>query len=640
MNQPLLAQEIFAQPLPDFFPQRLRRACVGKRIQYRLTSAVRERMQVPENITVAEWSEKYRHVTAIDAHPGRWRNDLLPHAVRPMEVISRHHVQQLWLCWPERAGKTNVILNATMCQVDRGVDSGNVFWLMPTENEAKKALGERIIPALKATPRTARLLSNYADDTTRTLVRFRHGPRLFPAWANSAATVSSFFGRLNIADEIDKFDTSGVGKETDILTLFFKRGRDRSDSKFLFASTPAGAYIYKRTMACRQVWEWRNRCPHCGDHITMDAEHFVIPDGATAEDIAHGLHPITYACNSCGAEWSESDRRQAYFDGDWFCTKGADDKAPETIGFHLTAYPLPNIPFREIAEKIVMARTGSRTDKVALANGYDVKDHEEELSTRKEDTIFALRDDRPRGLVPSDTDILLAGIDTQQRGFYYELRAFKYGFETASAQVREGFAENFDELVKALWIDEHTDIDGKAYPVAAAFIDSGGTTGDFGVSRTHEVYEFCFRNRHRKIYPIKGFAADPNNPRTEKLIRKEQEYYPGTKRKIPGFLVRYNIHVNYYKQWLSDKLNKTRDDPGAWVMHSEISDRYARQMVAEYSDDRGFWNCPRGKENHFWDCSVYLLALADMMQLKRKTKAVPGQQPASRRILSKGVTNG
>ena len=265
------------------------------------------------------------------------------------------------------------------------------------------------------------------------------------------------------------------------------------------------------------------------------------------------------------------------------------------------------------------------------------------LGDRKEDQIMALRDDRPRGLVPSDTDILLAGVDTQQRGFYYEIRAFKYGFQVENALVREGFAENFDELAKTLWEDEYLDINEKKYQVAAGFIDSGGTTGDFGVSRTHEVYEFCFRNRHHKIYPIKGFSADPHNPRTEKLVRKEQEYYPGSKKKIPGFLIRYNIHVNYFKGWLSDKLSKTKNDPGAWIAHSEISDSYARQMCIEYSDPRGFWFCPKGKANHYWDCSVYLLALVEMMQLKRMRKPpspVDTQQHPTRIRHSGGFVKG
>ena len=128
--QHALAADIFAQPLPDCFPESLRRACAGKRIRYTLPKAVRERMQVPEDITVSQWAERYRRVTAIDASPGRWRTELVPHTKKLMDLISLPWVKEVWLCMVERSAKTQILANAACRQIDRGIDSGNVFWLV------------------------------------------------------------------------------------------------------------------------------------------------------------------------------------------------------------------------------------------------------------------------------------------------------------------------------------------------------------------------------------------------------------------------------------------------------------------------------------------------------------------------------
>lgn len=636
MTQLALAADIYAQPLPAFFPERLRRACAGKRIQYRIPSAVRERMQVPENIDAAQWADRYRRVTAIDAHPGKWRNELVPHAIKPMQLIAKPWLRQLWLCWPERAAKTNVILNAAMRQIDRGIDSGNIFWLMPNEHEAKKAIGERVIEALRATPRTARLLSRYADDTTRTIIRFKHGPRLFAAWAGSAATVSSFYGRLCIGDEIDKAETTGVGRETDILTLLMKRGRDSDNSQFLFASTPAQGYIYKGTMGCAQVWSFRPKCPHCGQLVEITSNHVIIPENATAEEVGHGHHPLSIAAPCCGAEWSDHDRLIAYHDGDWHCIKGADLDRPETIGLHLTAYPLPNIPLKEIAEKIVKARQGTDAEKKALANGYDCKDHEAEKVGQLEPAqLLKFKSEIARHLVPPDTARLALIVDPQQNAFNYEVWALGYAPEIDLHMVQHGIVDQFsdlDGLLASSWLDH----EGKEYRITAGLIDSGGTRRNWQKhSRTVEVYEWC--SRQRVMMPLKGMHGRTGDLFSYKTIAT----FPGTNKPIPGGLKRLNLRVDVFKDELERRLTKEPDDPGALSFHADIDEPFAKHFTGETKDEHGDWqHTKRSQRIDYWDCANYAGALREMLKLRIPMKPGTGPAPAGRRILSKGVNNG
>ena len=49
---------------------------------------------------------------------------------------------------------------------------------------------------------------------------------------------------------------------------------------------------------------------------------------------------------------------------------------------------------------------------------------------------------------------LLAGVDTQDDGFYYEIRAFGFGFERESWGIREGKVPTFEALAQVLWFDQ------------------------------------------------------------------------------------------------------------------------------------------------------------------------------------------
>ncbi len=39
-------------------------------------------------------------------------------------------------------------------------------------------------------------------------------------------------------------------------------------------------------------------------------------------------------------------------------------------------------------------------------------------------------------------------------------------------------------------------------------------------------------------------------------------------------------------------------------------------MCAEYQDEKGFWQCPEGRANHYWDCSYMNLVAADVLGVR------------------------
>ncbi len=596
----------------------------GRSVSFDLPKQVRMRMRHPEKIKVSEWAEKYRVVTD-GAHEGPWRHDYAPHTVKIMDTFGQPWLREVWFCGVEQSGKTNTMINCIGWAVD--CDPGNIFYLMPTEDTAAKVTGGKLRPTLQKSLRLSRYLSTKQDDTTLSRINLTHGCTIFPAHANSASSMATWAAKHCFGDEIDKYPAM-TGKESDPITLIKKRNRTyKGRYKRFFSSTPAGLFIYKGMQNCHQVWEYRVKCPHCGEYIKMDAGHLIMPssvsgtrgtvidngqrttdtDNVTPEDVER--LGATYACNDCGSEWDEYTREQAIRTGRWYCVKGEEIARPSKVGFHHRAFECLDVTLAEIAAAYLKAQQGTLADKVAWANGYEAVDYEEETSNRPHEAILALKDDRPRGLVPRGISCLTIAIDTQMRGFWYEVRAWGYGLALESWQVREGFTESFEALERIIWQDQYKDVDGEVYPIIGGCIDSGGGMGDNGISKTVEVYNWC--RMHPSILPIKG------QQRMSKLYNvSPQDHFPGTSKKIPGGLNLYLVNTTLLKDTLAAKLCIQSCDPGAWHLHSETSEDYARQMTAEYKDERGYWQCPRGKDNHYWDVGVYQLAFAEIAQLK------------------------
>ena len=295
---------------------------------------------------------------------------------------------------------------------------------------------------------------------------------------------------------------------------------------------------------------------------------------------------------------------------------------PRSIGFHLRSWISPFVSMSETAAAFLWGQK----DKIKLKdfqNGHAAEPWKVYTKDREEDRILALKDDRPRGVVPGGGIVaaLTAGVDTQDNGFYYEIRAWGFGMEKESWCIREGFCMTWDALKQILWADEYLDANGNKYFVRIVFQDALG-------HRTAEVYDFC-RQHRGKIVPTFGkkTMAQPH-------VWSNIEYYPGTKKPIPGGLKALNINTLYYKNELSRLLEINPADPGAFHYHSELTYDWAAMMTVEYLDENGFWACPEGEANHGWDCSVLALAAHEVLGVKFWPR------PSNKKIVRKKIIPG
>ncbi len=359
-----------------------------------------------------------------------------------------------------------------------------------------------------------------------------------------------------------------------------------------------------------------------------------------------------YECLHCKAKWSDDDRDRAVRNNSEWRARPADwvsnpewqqDEAglelfkylrkyhPAEIGFHVPSWISYFVSLSDPAAAFIKwIRTKKRNALKDFRNGHEAMPFAEIIAERSEDAILALCDDRPRGIVPADGVVagLTMAADTQDNGFWYEVRAWGWGLVQESWGIREGFVPTLTALEQIFFDDEYLDADGNQYIIQGRVIDAMG-------HRTKEIYEWC--SQHRRVFPFKG-EQKMNHP----FAFTKRLHYPNTKIPIPGGVNLLRANVNYYKDDLAGKLETAPADPGAWHLHSKTSRDWAMQMTAEYVNEKGLWECQTSRDNHAWDVSVYNLVVADVLGIKfwkRKGEQGTGTAKKVRRVIFKGIEN-
>jgi phage terminase large subunit GpA-like protein len=333
--------------------------------------------------------------------------------------------------------------------------------------------------------------------------------------------------------------------------------------------------------------------------------------------------------NGCSGLWNDRQHDQAVRVGSWVDRETGielfeilETTRPKKIALHLPAWVSPFVGLSECAAAFLRGLK-SKTKHKDFQNNYAAMPWVDYHVEPAEDAILALRDERPRCQVPGGgvVSCLLGSADTQDDGFYYEVRAWGWGQELESWQVREGFVPTLDALAKIFFADRYQDADGNKWRVELSLIDVMG-------HRTAEVYEWCWRYRNYVI-PLQGRDRRQKVPITYTKIKT----FPGTRRRFIGEMHLVQVKVDYYKDKLVQKLEIAPTDPGAWHFHSETTSAWAERYTAEYFDpSKGSFICRPGIANHAWDLATYQLAVADIVDVSQSIWPEPKKEENNIRV--------
>lgn len=500
-----------------------------------------------------------------------------------------------------------------------GIDSlqdMNSGKLQPLIDKWQRVTGKRIID-----PPT-----NKTGTGSTTYEKKFAGGSLFLGNTNSKMDMSSKTSRYGVKDEVSKWENLKTGEDPE--TLFFGRFtafRRTKSFKIFELSTPeinTGDELGEEPGHCRVDRSfirsdqrfWNIKCPECSFEQAQFFENFKVNEA----------HPqqSTYVCEHCGHEITETERVHAVRNGRFVATKSGPDRHP---GFHVDAFCSLMMSYGDIADDWIKSKNlgeaGAKDfSNLTLALPYAMKGNAPDYQR-----LMERREDYLRGVIPAEGLIVTAGADVQHNGIFLEVVAFAEDRQSWTVEA-EFFPGATDDPGRGAWVlldafvsNPLEDAFGQQRKIQALAVDSG----DGG--RANQVYEWCRRGPDR--YAIKGMGGrgvPAIGQASKKSVTKK-----GKRKRFGSVMVwpvgtwslKSELYGNMHKPGLA--AGEPCDPPGYCHFGMWLGEEYFKQMTAEYFDQRLVrgrmieeWK-PLRRDNHFLDCRVYAMAMAEHMDLSR-----------------------
>ncbi len=628
--------------VPAWLPEPLKSALpAGQRFVFDLSRAERSVLRRRKWMRPSQWVEANRYVR-MSSMPGRWRNIFTPYLVGIMDAARYPGVETVILCKTPQTGGSEAGMNILAHMID--LAPGPAMIVFPDELTARENVRDRLLPMLEDSPRLRARMGRLPEDSSNTRINLQHMP-IYVGWSGSVARLGNKPIRTLILDELDKYQNPK--KEASSEDLAEKRTttwkRRKMILKISTPTTETGPIWKAYTQEAHARFAYQVVCPICGTAQRMIFDQIRWPEDERDPEKVLGGTLAWYECPHCAAHWIDADRDRAVRAGNWVEEESGrelfaylESNHPVKIGFHIPSWISYFVSLSEVAHAFLRYEKSKRLEDLKnFMNQYKAEPWREQYAVREEDSILALCDNRPRGIVPGPVDgaprvaALVAGVDTQASYFRYVIRAWGFGPQEESWLVQCGSVPNFEALDQLLWRNTYIDGAGEKHRVRACVIDAMGAPG-----RTRQVYAWCAKNGPRAMaYKGERTLSTP-------VSYSPQEFFPdakGTKIRIPGGVLLRRVDTTFFKGDLAEKLRIAPGDPGTFWLHANHTENwlstklaekgheqavaalknagslteYAREMCAEvFNPETLAWDNPHQRPNHFWDCEVMSLVCA------------------------------
>ena len=484
--------------------------------------------------------------------------ELTPYLIDPVSLIGDARVEWLIIIAPTQSGKTVFLQIVVADSIDQ--DPGTMIYVLPDQNNGRKALKEKVIGMIKRTPS---LMAHCEHEKKLNLTSIElDNMTIYPGWSNSPGTVSSTPAKRVIADEVRLFnleikgEANALKQMNDRLTTYLKFGQGQGYA--VSSAGTEGDLLHRQTKIKGTVnLFWHIKCKN------KDCGRYFLPDFFT-----HLNFKRTCTCDSCGYEFSDADfkkeynRLACYAPKDWtkdeprYEKSNIEDYLAKRMCFH---YCSLSSPFRDF--KTILSEYLETKDKIFdyknfvmcwLARFWKVDLSKTSTEMFEEKKVKGLK----RGTVPENTMFLTAGVDSQGYGFNVEVAAWFYGGESViidefviSCSSKTSNVDQVEELFKTYLEEKVYLTENKApWELAMWSIDTGG-------DRTREVYDATAGLP--KCVRVKGAG-----PTQATVINYNQ--------KLDLYLVRTGVYAQ-----------ETEDASmlDGWKVHEDISDTYITEFV-------------------------------------------------------------
>lgn len=462
---------------------------LGKHTIHLIENIVKDTLAPPEDLTIAEWADKYRVLSRESAaEAGKWETDRTPYMKAIFDCVTDSITKSITIMSSAQVGKTELLLNILGRYMH--LDPCPILFVQPTVDDAKSFSKERVEPMLRDTKILKTLVDKVNKRETGTVQE-----KMFPGGyvrfvgANSPSGLASRPIKITLLDEVDRFPLSAK-KEGDPVKLAERRTNNFYDSKKIRVSTPtddATSKIQLLYLAGSQE-EWSLPCPYCGEYQALEFEQLKYQDLVEPE----------FECKFCGESAVESEwKKCGQTNGKWVAKF---PKEKENRSFHLNALASPWVSWKEIIAEYLNVKDDDFQYKTFI-NTVLGKTFTVNLDSAMDyEAIYETREDYGAEL-HDNVVILTAGVDVQDNRLEVEVVGWGYGYESYGIIYRDFPGDPGKEEV---WLKLDAFLrkkfkykNGKSLMIAATLIDSGG-------HHTGSVYKYVHKKEKRGIYAIKG----------------------------------------------------------------------------------------------------------------------------------------
>lgn len=557
-----------------------------------------------------------------------------------MRVFNDPKYRRIVAVMGSQMGKTEAFWNVIGWRLDD--DPTPILYVGPTQKLVESMSQDRVMKMFRSVPTLwDRLEKGKKNKITEKYVA---GMRLGFAWAGSATELAGHPVGLVLVDERDRMDEN-VSGEGDPVELAEARISTYPFGKLAVVSTPVEGTVnvYRHEVTGIEHWqpsdqvaspvwrlwqegtrhEWAVPCIDCGDYFVPRFRHLHWDKDSTP---AQAEKSARLCCINCGSliEYTKMhamNARGVYVaPGQAVSRDGVvsgEPPATDTASFWASGLCSPWRSFGHRAKSYVAAtrsRDLNRVQSVVNTGFGELWAERGEAPTF--DRVLKLRSDYLSGELPEGVRFITAGCDVQKDMIYYVVRG--WGYELASWLLEFGVvygATDQPEVWQRLGNVLETQYGGMG--IRQTFIDSG--------FRPASVYAFCRSRPDLRAAPSKGQESQPLPVRMSRVDVTHKGAIVKNGQTI------WHVDTGFFKELIHSRIDWAQDQPGAWHLPSDISDEYAKQVIAEskitLSSGKTIWK-RHDRENHALDCEVYAFAAARRLQVER-LKQKPERQPES-----------
>lgn len=579
----------------------------------------------------SEWAQKKRMIAeGTSVHPGKWDNARTPYLPEIMDCISpRHWARRVTLKKSAQVAGSEGISNVLGWTID--VAPCATLVVHPTIESGRDWVEEKFEPTIQATRALRRKISSEIVRGRKgsTLKRKRFpGGSLVITGANSPAGLRQKSIRLLICDDFDEFPLS-IGNQGDPakmararLISYQRTGQDKE----LDVSTPtnkATSRIDKQFEAGDQRY-WHVPCPHCGLEQVLKWGGPDKPYGIKFNrEPPHRAHYVCESGNGCVIEYWQLQQMNGR--GRWVAAKPGPGREPS---FHLCALNSPFTTWDHMVEAFLEAE-GDPEELKTWINLWLGEAWDAGGNLPKAQVLLDRREEWPEGTCPAGVLLIVLAADVQADGVYYEFVGF--GRDRQSWSLEHGFlAGETDAEGGKVWRDFDA-LRGRRFrdPLGNdRGMDGGGIDSNY---LTDIVVAWC--KTRPDMLPLRGedgFSVPPFPGRAT-----AREFSERGRRKRKGaktFPVgTWQIKARYTGQLKLQGPGADGNYPPGYPHFSldcdedffeqHLSEVFVRQKNRKTGKIQDGWHVVGTKGNHYLDCRVYAMAIAEKLGISRKTPA-------------------